>query len=266
MTSSFLERIDLCFSGTHPEFHGRLLPLLGPLGTPEQCGLVFSVSREGYLPRVRIAFAGSDTTPVAQFHLSDGATLSATIENTTGEEKRNLHPYSHLAVDSVIRRLAEAGWTITGLDHIGFNLPWFESGVHPRIADLRRRLAAACLYHVYPTGEPWDFILPGDTEEIESRRPVDYSAVRRPKFELVSFDGASTPLVQIDLGVTAPYEEFSRLFPEAMNDPDFRNIWVYLETPYSIDVCLVMNGPFHGDWSDRFSGHRLPASGDGNPR
>jgi hypothetical protein len=53
------------------------------------------------------------------------------------------------------------------------------------------------------------------------------------------------------------YEEFSRLFPESLNDPEFRYVWVYLETPYTTDVCLVINEFTERDWSDYFKGCRL---------
>jgi hypothetical protein len=88
------------------------------------------------------------------------------------------------------------------------------------------------LYHEFPTGEPWDFIIPGDTHEIDHHKAVDYTKIRRPKFEVVSFDKASTPLIQFDVGVNLNYETFAPLFPESINDPEFRNIWVYLENPF----------------------------------
>jgi hypothetical protein len=257
MTSALLERIELRLPGTHPEFHGRLLSVLADLGTTDAAGLSFSVSQRDFYPRIRIAFDSPETVPIADFHLSGGGIPSVRIENTTGLERRNPLPYRPLALDDAVRRLANAGWKISGADHIGFNLPWFGPGLHPRIAELRQRLAAACLYHTYPTGEPWDFILPGDGEEIAGRRPVDYSATRRPKFELVSFDGASTPLVQIDVGVNASFEVLSSKFPEAIADTELRNIWVYLENPYPIDVCLVIGERAEGDWSGYFTGRRL---------
>ena len=90
---------------------------------------------------------------------------------------------------------------IPRLDHVGFNLPWFGRAVHPAIADLRNRLKQVCLYHLFLTGEPWDFIIPGELAKIRKLDAIDYNQIRRPKFEIVSFDRASTPLVQIDLSV-----------------------------------------------------------------
>ena len=58
-----------------------------------------------------------------------------------------------------------AGMKLIGIDHLGVNLPWFDPGPHPRILRLRETVKAQCLYHRYPTGEPWDFILPGAPED-----------------------------------------------------------------------------------------------------
>jgi len=143
------------------------------------------------------------------------------------------------------------------LDHAGINLPWFSQGLHPVIQSLREALAASCLYHQFPSGEPWDFIIPGDVEEIRQVKPVEYNTTRRPKFELVSFETDSKPLVQFDLGVDAGYEVFQPLFPEALNDPQFHNIWIYLENPLPLDVCLVINQFGSADWSPFFKDSRL---------
>jgi hypothetical protein len=256
MNPPLLERITLQFPGTHPEFHDHLLSVLEALGKTTNHRLDLSASQADYLPRLSIDFhsAGPDTT--AEFESSEG-TASVRIENITGAEKRNPLPYRPLAVDAVSMRIGMAGWKIIRADHIGFNLPWFDPGAHPRIEELRKQLAGACLYHTYPSGEPWDFILPGDPAEISRRKSVDYTKTRRPKFELVSFDRASTPLVQIDICVDARFEDFTRLFPEALADPAFRNIWIYLENPYSIDVCLVINEDCTGDWCGMFQECRI---------
>jgi hypothetical protein len=256
MSYAMLERITLQFPGTHPEFHSRLLSLLAALGKTTPRHLELAVAHEKYFPRLSIGFRSTDAIASAAF-LLDGADLTVAIENTTGAEKKNPLPYRHISIEEAARRIASAGWKIIRADHIGFNLPWFGPGVHPRIGDLRKHLAGACLYHTYPSGEPWDFILPGDPEEIARRESVDYTKMRRPKFELVSFDGASTPLVQIDISADARFEDFTRLFPEALADPAFRNIWIYLENPYSIDVCLVINENYKGDWCGMFQGCRI---------
>jgi hypothetical protein len=265
MSSPPLERITLQLPVTHPEFHRPFLSLLAPLGSVAADSLTLTVSDEKYFPRLSIAFRAANESASAEFHLP-GAEQSVNIENITGAEKKNPLPYRHLSIDEAARRITTAGWKILSSDHLGINLPWFGPGVHPRIMELRKSLATACLYHQYPSGEPWDFILPGDKQEIASLKSIDYSATRRPKFELVSFDIASTPLIQINLSLDERFENFTRLFPEALADPTFRNIWIYLENPYRIDICLVLNAcpgvdlageNSAGDWCRYFEGCRL---------
>jgi hypothetical protein len=259
MKTPLLERISLCFPAAHPQFHERLLGLLAAFGRSESGRLNLAISDAAFLPALSIDFRSAAPAVTAEFALSGGG-IAVPIENVTGAEKRNPLPYRKLYIQETSRRLAAAGWKITGIDHIGFNLPWFGTGLHPRIRELREKLAAACLYHEYPSGEPWDFILPGTASEIAERESIDYSKTRRPKFELVSFGGASMPLVQIDLGVGARMEEISDLFPEALVPRELRQIWIYLEAPYPVDICLVLNEPWEGDWSGFFTGHRLPAA------
>ena len=122
---------------------------------------------------------------------------------------------------------------------------------------LREKLILACLYHRFPTGEAWDFILPGKLEEISCQKPVDYSRTRRPKFEIVSFEKSSIPLVQFDVQLNASYETLLKLFPEPLNDPAIGNLWIYLENPYNIDVCVVANSYSEKDWSDFFKNSRI---------
>jgi hypothetical protein len=259
-TPALLERIFLHFPGSYPGFHRPLLSLLDPIGTRGSGGLDVTGSDGGFLPRVSIDFRSPLPGVSAEFRLSTGESVSTAVENTTAAEKQHPLSPSPVTLEQTVRRLAGGGWRITGADHIGFNLPWFEAGIHPRIRTLRERLSAACLYHEYPSGEPWDFILPGDEDEIAGRNAVDYSLVRRPKFELVSFGGCSTPLIQFEVGCDGRYEDTASLFPEALHNPEFRNIWIYLDSPYPADVCLVLNESREGDWSDLFAGHRLPAA------
>jgi hypothetical protein len=256
MSYPLLERVTLRLPGTHPEFHRRFLSLLAPLGKSTHRNLELAGSDQKYSPRLWIDFQSTDPDPTADFD-SSGGSISVQIENITGAQKRNPLPYRPLAIDEVSRRFTAAAWKTAGCDHIGFNLPWFGPGIHPRILELRGKLAGACLYHRYPSGEPWDFILPGDPDEISGRKPIDYAKTRRPKFEMVSFDGASTPLIQIDIQVEDRFESFVRQFPEALADAQFRNIWIYLENPFSIDVCLVVNEISPADWSGHFRGCRL---------
>jgi hypothetical protein len=113
------------------------------------------------------------------------------------------------------------------------------------------------LYHRFPSGEPWDFIIPGNRDEIARQEAVDYTMVRRPKFEIVSFEKASTPLLQFDIQMNTSYEILQGLFPEALDDPLIRNLWIYLENPYGLDICLVANEFSEKDWSGYFAGSRI---------
>jgi len=254
----YLEKIAVRFPYTNTDFTRGLTSIIDVLGHNENGLLRLTRSSKGFYPELLLDFQAECSNIMTDFTLSDGEIISVKIENTTGISKQSPYSYKHLGVDTVKQRLARSGVRLIGLDHVGFNLPWFSSGLHPCILQLREKLSSRCLYHRYPTGEPWDFIIPGDNDEIANCRVVDYTRVRRPKFELVSFGNASTPLVQVDVSVDVEYETFSQLFPESLNDPGFRNIWVYLETPYTIDVCLVINRfDKERDWSGFFEGFRL---------
>jgi hypothetical protein len=252
-----LERITIHFPGTYPEFTDRLGSLLAGICRMTSHGFELTASDERFYPRLAIDFQSTRSEVAVDFHLPGAEIIPVILENTTGMERRNPLPYQPLGIEEVVRRFDASGQKIISADHVGFNLPWFGPDLHPRIRGWREKLAAGCLYHKYPTGEPWDFILPGDEEEITGRKSIDYSKIRRPKFELVSFAGASTPLIQIDVGLDERFENFSPLFPEALIDPAFRNFWIYLDSPFPVDVCLVINEHSEKDWSALFNGHRL---------
>jgi hypothetical protein len=252
-----LELITLLFPASGAAFNQSLAALLSPLGQATDGGLELARADPDLRPRLCLDFCAERATVAAEFAPSGGRRLEVALENVTGESKRSPHAYAPVKIETVSARLAAAAIKLIGFDHAGINLPWFGPGLHPRLLRLRADLAAQCLYHRFPTGEPWDFILPGDLDEIAQAKEVDYTRVRKPKFELVSFEKSSTPLVQFDVAVNVPYEHFRPLFPEALDDPGFRNIWVYLETPYSVDICLVLNEAAGRDWSDFFLGSRL---------
>jgi 8-oxo-dGTP pyrophosphatase MutT (NUDIX family) len=256
-TTVYLERIVVRLPNTSAEFTAGLAALLDVFGQRENSVLALHSSDPSFYPKLFVDFQAEQAGVRTDFVLSDGETISVQVENTTGLNKQSPHVYRPLSVEAVSHRLTTAGIRLVGIDHVGCNLPWFSAGWHPRIGQLRRELSARCLYHRFPTGEPWDFIIPGDREEIAKRKDIDYNTTRRPKFELVSFVNASTPLIQFDVGVNASYERFLALFPEALNDSEFRNVWLYLENPYPIDVCLVLNEYTERDWSDFFQGYRL---------
>lgn len=253
----YLERVTVRLPDTDAEFSNDLASLIGALGQKEGRLLRLARSSPSFYPEIVVDLQPECPGVLAEFDLSSGEAISVQVGNSTGMNKPSRHSYRPISVETARRRLEVSGIRLAGADHVGFNLPWFSPGLHPRILQLREELSARCLYHRYPTGEPWDFIIPGDVDEIAGRKAVDYTAVRRPKFEIVSFDGASTPLIQFDLGANAGYEGLARLFPESLNDPEFRNVWVYLKTPYAVDLCLVLNELSKDDWSGFFQGCRL---------
>jgi hypothetical protein len=254
---TYLESITVRFPDTDAKFANDFALLTDMLGWGEDRIARLTRSSQDFYPRLLVDPSSGCADTLGDFRLSNGETISVKVENLTGLSRPSLHSYQPLSIETVDRRLVNSGLKLVGVDHIGFNLPWFSPGLHPTLVQLREILSPRCLYHRYPTGEPWDFIIPGDVDEITGGKPVDYAQVRRPKFELVSFDGASTPLIQFDIGAKADYDTFAALFPESLHDPEFRNIWVYLETRYTIDVCLVINEFTEQDWSGLFRGCRL---------
>lgn len=256
MNNRYLESITIRFPNDL-EFAIQLLTLLGMVGRDEGGCFKLTSSSPGFYPRLFLKFVPDIKDVWADFTLSNKQITSVKIENSSGIERPSPHFYDSVTAVEVIRRLASAGLKLVSIDHLGINLPWFASELHPQISSLRTTFSTACLYHQYPTGEAWDFILPGDLDEILYRKAIDYAKVRKPKFELVSFNKTSKPLVQIDVGMLASYEKLVQLFPESLKDPQFGNIWIYLENQYKIDVCLVVNPFSDRDWSDYFKEFRL---------
>lgn len=204
------------------------------------------------LPKIKIRFTDIEQ-PVIEF-IGDDFTFSRNISNETGQYRSSPHSYRLIPITELRDRIHKAG-NITIIDHLGVNFPWFD-GLSPIIAELRTRLSDSSAYYRFPTGEYWDFILPATRHEIESGT-IDLALVRRPKLELVSFEKASTPIIQIDCITTIEYSKLKKMFPEAIADDELFNIWVYVENSYGVDICFVLNGPREQDWSSFFKGHRL---------
>lgn len=258
MSTALLERISLRFPRQDDPFSRMFSQWLQVLGMERKTRLELNSPGIDLFPKIQLDFWTENLSGVkVDFLLSNGETYTIDVENTTGESRKSPHFYTPLPIEQVLQRLTDRGIRLAGADHIGCNLPWFAGGYHPKVRALRENLCRACLYHRFPTGEAWDFILPGTVAEIDGREPVDYSRTRRPKFEIVSFEKTSMPLVQLDLQLKGSYEMLSELFPEALNDPDLSNLWIYLVNPYGIDVCIVANPFFEGDWSDFFKGCRI---------
>ncbi|WP_248910208.1 hypothetical protein [Halocatena marina] len=83
---------------------------------------------------------------------------------------------------------------------------------HSAWADLNAALAdASCLYK-YPTGEPWNFILPATDSEV-NQEIEQFVLGRRPRFELVFDSVAESPVVQFALRTDLSQEDVESLFP-----------------------------------------------------
>lgn len=247
---NYLRSVDFSLPDADQDFGKELLSLLSPFGEIKDGVLNLRPSKQDLLPQISLS-RSSIEKPIVSFDA--GEILKIEIANETGEERESPETYTPIPISEVAVRLSSA--TFGKLDHIGFNLPWFD-GIHPTISKLRRSISPLCAYYRFPTGEEWDFILPVSLHEIESRE-IDLSVERRPKLEIVSFDKASTPLIQVDFSVKKDFEALQLLFPEGIADPQLKNVWVYVQNPYGIDICLVIGEESSGDWSSFFEGHRL---------
>jgi hypothetical protein len=255
--TTLLATIILSLPASAHRFSNQLMAMLEAVGEREGNQLKLPCSEPRFLPEIILDLQGDVPVAQTQFVLTDGELFTVKVINITGLNKPHPLTYQHLKVETISHRLTRSGIALVGIDHVGINLPWFGQEVHSQIRTLRERLSTACLYHRYLSGEYWDFILPGNTEEINQQKATDYSTTRRPKFELVSFDITSTPLIQLDLWTNTSFDNLSRLFPEGLSDPDYQNIWLYLQNPYTMDICLVLNDWSDHDWSGYFTGCRI---------
>ncbi len=248
----YLSQITILLPDQYPEFADVFTTFL--LSCAERCegGVSFKQSHAEYLPQVKLQFA-TVNTPQVHFELPDGRRMIE-LKNSTGMEKKSPHAYTPIMFSDFLERMQQH--TIQGLDHLGFDIPWFD-GVHPEIVQLRESLKTHCLYYLFPTGEAWDFILPGTPSEMQLTGDPDLTVVRRPKFELVSIDTVSTPLLQFEFKTSLKYSEMVQLFPEAIAVPEVPNVWVYIQNSYGVDICCVLNEHSENDWCAFFGGHRL---------
>ena len=207
--------------------------------------------KDAFSPKLSMKLEDRDVPSVSFSKESDS--LDFEITNRTGIEKDSPHGYKPISLTDFITRIKSLG--VAELDHMGVNLPWFE-GIHPNLVQLREWAKQSSLYYLFPTGDPWDFILPGTEAEVESKE-IDLSIKRRPKFEIVSFDKSSVPIIQIDFLSRAKYDQIETLFPEGIPEPKIKDVWVYIDNPYGIDLCFVLHEYEDSDWSTYFKGHRL---------
>jgi hypothetical protein len=252
----YLTKVQFCLPSKDKNFEEQFRHFLSPLGEVTTNGINLALSNKDVLPKTSFVFEGSEH-PFMLFMFDDSGSTKVEITNTTGATKQSPYRYAHMTLEELVERIRP--FRLQGLDHTGFNLPSFE-GVHPKILELRQELKDTCLYHTFPKhleDAPWDFILPGTQEEINGSQKTDYRHVRKPKLEIVSFENSSTPLLQIDIQVQGNYEDMVKVFPEALHVPEIRNMWVYLQNDFGIDVCFVLNEASENDWSYQFRNDRL---------
>lgn len=253
---ALLKQVKFTLPSTNDSFAKEFLHYLSPKGQVIGNKIDFQVSNEYFLPKASFQFEGSEH-PFVTFVFDDSSAMKIAMINVTNTTKQSPHHYSHISLEEFMKRMSS--FPLVGLDHTGFNLPFFE-GIHPRILELREQLKQTCLYHTFPKhleDAPWDFIIPGTKEEIERSTQVDYQRVRKPKVEIVSFENSSTPLIQIDIQINGRYEDLVATFPEALHVPDIRNMWVYVKNEFGIDLCFVLNEVSEKDWSYQFAKERL---------
>jgi hypothetical protein len=246
-----LQQITFNLPDKDHDFNDKFFEVLSLFGERESDRVDLEKSNPDFLPNISFA-TGDVIKPTVVFDVTNHQ-IEIVIENKTGQEKKSPETYTHISIEDFVKRVSQL--EPVHLDHVGFNLPWFD-GVHPDVLMLRKELAGRSAYHRFPTGEDWDFILPALKDEMQGEE-IDLEISRRPKFEIVSFEKASEPLIQIDFSVRENFNDLASLFPEGILDKNLKNIWVYVTNPYGLDLCFVVGEYKDGDWSKFFSGNRL---------
>jgi len=245
-----LKEIKLILPTKDKSFETLFLDFLANLGNRENGKIEFASSNGKFLPVISLNFQGA-RVPKAVFECKDPVEIE--LINKTDQDKKSPHVYSPIELSVFINRMANI--RINKLDHVGFNIPWFD-GVSPDIITLRKELSDKSLYYLFPTGENWDFILPGSEQDIISNK-ANLTVPRYPKLEIVSFTKSSTPLIQFDISTNEKHDQIAKLFPEGIIDSELKNVWVYIENKFGLDICFVINENHDKDWGEFFEGHRL---------
>jgi len=236
-----LQSVTICLPKKDQDFEVKFIHFLGKFGTTDQNSVSFTSSDESYYPKSSFKFEGCEK-PRAIFKGSEKIEIE--IINKTGKEKKSPLAYTPIKLDDFLKRVKNLNFEF--LDHIGFDLFW-PCGAHPEQIKLRNLLSKESLYYRYPTGENWDFIIPGTQEEIKAKE-LDYKPIRRPKFEIVSLDYTSTPIIQFDMSVNENFEQIREIFPEGYPDKFLKNVWVYIENPYGLFISIVIGHRGKADW------------------
>lgn len=163
----YLIQVVFTLPKTNKGFVDVFLSYLQGLGRVGEDQITLRTSRQDYLPETRFQFTDM-RVPQVSFYFSDNSSFSLNITNTTNVSKKSPYSYSHIFIDDFIKRITK--YSLKGIDHIGFNLPYFD-GIHPTILELREKLKPTCLYHTFPKhliDAPWDFIIPGTENEVNS--------------------------------------------------------------------------------------------------
>jgi hypothetical protein len=231
-----------------------LFNLLKPLGSVRENSIEFTRSNPAYLPTITLTITNTAECK-AVFIMSNAKRIATPINNVTGTTKKPSHPVKSYTIEQTKKRLK--GLNLTVIDHAGFNLPWFMGGTHPLIGFLQASLKNKSLYHTFPSGEAWDFIIPATSDEIHGAAAIDYTQIRKPKFELVSHEKSSTPLIQLDIATNTTYPTLKERFPEGYHDDARQQTWVFITNPYNLAICLVLNEDSKGDWSEQFAQSRI---------
>ncbi len=214
-----LHKVIFSFDKTNKQYFDNFIMLLENVIEAE----TLMKSNVAFMPTVVMNSTSDEAGVLVQF-IGDNINENIHILNETGKEKTSYEKYKPIDLGDLKKRFQQNSIVITRIDHIGFNLPWFESGLHPRIKELRDKLSSKSLYHTFPSGEPWDFILPGTQEEISGLSPINYEIIRKPKIEIVSFEKCSTPIIQFDVCCSCKMEMIKELFSEGLYDHNLNNI------------------------------------------
>jgi hypothetical protein len=253
-----LEKVIFCFNTKYKEFNDKFFQLFDKITKKKENKLFFCQSNNDFYPKILMEEFSEINEPYVDFIMEDGRYKRILIRNETDITKDSTKKYTFINIDNLIQRFNDFHVDLVKIDHLGFNLPWFLGGIHPTIEELRNFVSHDTLYHTFPSGEPWDFIIPATTLEIKTGK-LDYSIERKPKLEVVSFNKCSKPIIQFDVCCTLNSASFIEIFPEGLYDNNLNNIWIYIKNPYNIDLCIVINEAYEGDWSNFFSNARYLA-------
>jgi hypothetical protein len=236
-----LQSITICVPQKDQDFERKFLDFLSKFGVKRRSSIIFEKSSSEYVPEIGFTFGDCQA---AEATFLGSREFKISILNTTGLEKKSPLAYTPIVLDDYLDRVESLNFEF--IDHIGFDIFW-PKGVHPEIAKAREVLSKGSLYYLNQTGENWDFIIPATQEEIKSKE-LDYKVIRRPKFEIVTLDYTSTPIIQFDMSVKENFEQTKKLFPEGYPDDYLKNVWVYIDNPYGLYICAVIGHRGKADW------------------